>query len=119
MPRCSPGQKEILQVRPYTHRADARNSLTEIILRLPPPPSTNNLFLTRGRRRIRTTRYRDWQARAGSELLEQRLGCIGGPWDAHIVLPGKLRGDVDNYSRPFSICSSSTVWSTTTSIAVA
>ena len=30
------------------------------------------------------------------ELLAQKQGCIGGPWQAHIVLPSALRGDIDN-----------------------
>src|SRR5262245_66508643 len=71
-----------------------------LVLRLPPPPTVNNLFLSRGRRRIRTPRYRAWQERAGWQLVAQRQGCVGGPWEATIVLPAKLRGDVDNYSKP-------------------
>jgi crossover junction endodeoxyribonuclease RusA len=70
-----------------------------LVLLLPAPPSTNNLFLTRGRRRVRSPRYRAWLKTAGWELLAQRQGCIGGPWEAHIVLPNTLRGDTDNYSK--------------------
>jgi Holliday junction resolvase RusA-like endonuclease len=76
-----------------------RRPLT-VIISIPPPPSVNNLFLTRGRRRVRTPRYRRWQTAAGWQLLAQKQGCIGGPWQADIVLPQRLRGDTDNYAKP-------------------
>jgi crossover junction endodeoxyribonuclease RusA len=71
-----------------------------VTLSFSPPPTANNLFLTRDRRRVRTPRYRAWQEAAGWELLVQRQGCVGGPWEAHIVLPNRLRGDTDNYAKP-------------------
>jgi Holliday junction resolvase RusA-like endonuclease len=70
-----------------------------IILKLSVPPTVNNLFLTAGRRRVKSKRYRAWQKTAGWELLTQRHGCIGGPWTADIVLPTNLKGDTDNYSK--------------------
>lgn len=70
-----------------------------IILKLPPPPTVNNLFFSVGRKRVRSKRYRAWQTEAGWELQRQRLGCIGGPWEIDIALPAALRGDCDNYSK--------------------
>jgi hypothetical protein len=61
-----------------------------LVLTLPAPPSLNNLFLTAGRRRVKSPQYRRWLTAAG-----QRQGCIGGPWEAHIVLPATLRGDAE------------------------
>jgi Holliday junction resolvase RusA-like endonuclease len=71
-----------------------------LILELPPPPTTNGLFASVGRRRIKSKRYRSWQKEAGWELQRQRCGCIGGPWEADIALPTDLRGDADNYAKP-------------------
>lgn len=71
-----------------------------IILKLPVPPTTNNLFMTVGRKRVRSKRYRTWLDQAGWELQRQRVGCIGGPWEADIALPAGLRGDTDNYIKP-------------------
>lgn len=66
-----------------------------VILKLPPPPSTNGLFATVGRRRIKSRRYRRWLNAAGWELVAQRPGTIAGPWQVDIALPAGLRGDVD------------------------
>jgi crossover junction endodeoxyribonuclease RusA len=71
-----------------------------LILELPPPPTTNNLFINVGRKRVKSKRYRTWLRSAGWELEIQRQGCIGGPWEADIALPSGLRGDADNYAKP-------------------
>jgi len=71
----------------------------ELVLRLLPPPSVNNLFVNVGRRRVKSPRYRAWLQTAGWQLLTQRQGCVGGPWQAEVVLPAGLRGDADNYSK--------------------
>jgi crossover junction endodeoxyribonuclease RusA len=72
----------------------------KIVLELPPAPSVNNLFVSIGRRRVRSRRYRSWLSAAGWHLQAQRLGTIGGPWQCHITLPTTVRGDTDNYAKP-------------------
>ena len=49
----------------------------EIALTLPPPPSANAMYLVRGRRRIKSPKYRAWLETVGRELLLQRQGCVG------------------------------------------
>ena len=71
-----------------------------VILTLPAPPTTNNLFINAGRKRVKSQRYKAWQTEAGWELRRQRCGCIGGPWEADIALPTGLTGDLDNYLKP-------------------
>src|SRR5262252_3713880 len=71
-----------------------------VILTLPAPPATNNLFINAGRKRVKSQRYKAWQTEAGWELQRQRCSCIGGPWEADIALPTGLHGDADNYAKP-------------------
>lgn len=71
-----------------------------VILTLPAPPTTNRLFASVGRRRIKSRKYRAWLTEAGWELQQQRTGYIRGPWEADIALPAGLRGDTDNYAKP-------------------
>src|SRR5262245_15316588 len=75
-----------------------------LIFKLPAPPTVNNLYLTtastRGRRRVRSRRYKAWLTEAGWEVQRQRNGCIGGPWEIDIALPAGLKGDTDNYAKP-------------------
>jgi crossover junction endodeoxyribonuclease RusA len=78
------------------HSPTPPDPFKQVVVELPPPPSSNNLFLSRGRRRVRTPRYRAWQEAAGWQLLVQRPGRITGPWQADITLPSGVRGDIDN-----------------------
>lgn len=71
-----------------------------IILTLPAPPATNNLFINVGRKRAKSKRYNAWLTEAGWELKRQRCGCIRGPWEIDIALPAGLTGDLDNYAKP-------------------
>ena len=71
-----------------------------VILMLPPPPTLNNLFFNIKHGRAPSKRYKAWQTEAGWELKRQRIGCIGGPWEADIALPRGLTGDLDNYAKP-------------------
>ena len=52
--------------------------MTEVVLTLPRPPTTNNLF-TGVRKRIDSPRYASWKREAGWELLRQRPPRIRGP----------------------------------------
>lgn len=50
-----------------------------IVLTLPMPPTTNNLFRGNGRRRVKSQGYESWIDAAGWELLRQRPPRIKGP----------------------------------------
>jgi Holliday junction resolvase RusA-like endonuclease len=50
-----------------------------IVLHLPFPPSTNNLFINTSRGRIRSAKYDEWAAEAGWELARQRPYSVLGP----------------------------------------
>jgi crossover junction endodeoxyribonuclease RusA len=72
----------------------------EIALTLPPPPSANAMYLVRGRRRLKSPKYRAWLETVGRELLLQRQGCVGSPWECTITLPARSRADTDNFIKP-------------------
>lgn len=50
-----------------------------IVVTLPFPPSTNNLFINTSRGRIRSSKYDQWATEAGWELLRQRPSKVAGP----------------------------------------
>jgi Holliday junction resolvase RusA-like endonuclease len=50
----------------------------ELIIALPMPPSTNNMFATVGRRRIRSAEYSGWLLEAGYRLKSQRPPLMAG-----------------------------------------
>jgi crossover junction endodeoxyribonuclease RusA len=50
-----------------------------IVLTLPFPPSTNNLFINTSRGRIRSSKYDEWATEAGWELKRQRPAKAVGP----------------------------------------
>jgi crossover junction endodeoxyribonuclease RusA len=50
-----------------------------IVLTLPFPPSTNNLFINTSRGRIRSSKYDEWATEAGWELKRQRPPKVAGP----------------------------------------
>lgn len=53
--------------------------MMEIVLTMPMPPTTNNLFRSIGRKRVRTQHYDAWIEAAGWELVRQRPPRIKGP----------------------------------------
>lgn len=71
-----------------------------IVLRLPVPPSVNNLYSNRpGRGRYKTSAYRRWIVEADGWYMTQkplRLPSIIGPYTASIRIPEDTRGDIDN-----------------------
>ena len=83
-----------------TQAQQVRGARPEIAFTLPPPPSVNNLFVTVGRKRVKSARYRSWQHTAGWELQAQRPGRISGPWTCEITLPVRTRADADNLAKP-------------------
>jgi Holliday junction resolvase RusA-like endonuclease len=50
-----------------------------IVITLPFPPSTNNLFINTSRGRIRSSKYDEWATEAGWELTRQRPSKVAGP----------------------------------------
>jgi len=50
----------------------------ELIIALPMPPSTNNLFATVGKKRIRSAEYSGWLLEAGYRLKSQRPPLMAG-----------------------------------------
>jgi len=50
----------------------------DLCLELPMPPSTNNLFATVGKKRIRTVEYTAWAKEAGYLLNRQRPPLVAG-----------------------------------------
>ncbi len=51
----------------------------EVVLNLPMPPTTNNLFTGVGRRRVKSVKYAAWCSHAGWELLRQHPPRLKGP----------------------------------------
>lgn len=70
-------------------------------LKLPFPPSVNNLFNTVGRRRIPTEFYQAWQRECRGEIMVQKVRPITGPVHVRIdlVAPDNRRRDADNCAK--------------------
>ena len=49
------------------------------VIGLPMPPSTNNLFVNKGRSRVDSPKYAAWKRLAGWDLLRQHPPRIKGP----------------------------------------
>lgn len=71
-------------------------------LELPIPPSANRLWRSIGRRVIISPEYAAWKRRAGVELMAARPAQIPGHYALALVLPKKMRGDIDNRVKPVS-----------------
>lgn len=72
-----------------------------MIIRLPLPPSVNELYANRRRGRFRTAAYADWIRRADSQMFYQMRSIkaetpVKPPTSVHIKLPEKMHGDADN-----------------------
>lgn len=71
-----------------------------VVLRLPPPISTNAIYraYARGGRvsQIKSKEYRAWISVSGAELELQRPGCVPGAYGLRIAVPKKCRVDLDN-----------------------
>lgn len=68
------------------------------MIRLPIPPSTNNLFVTRGRKRVISPAYRAWRTEAGLRLNVQRPQSHAKSRRLAVAIhvPDTVRGDLDN-----------------------
>lgn len=73
-----------------------------IVLDLPTPPSTNNLFFNagKGRGRVRSPEYMSWQILAGHHIQIARQKPINGPVCVSIVVQENGRRDLDGYAKP-------------------
>lgn len=73
--------------------------MSETVINLPFPPTTNHLFFNRpGKGRVRTDRYRTWATAAGWDLKAQKPQPIEGDFTLEIILgrPDKRRRDASN-----------------------
>ena len=68
------------------------------MIQLPLPPSTNNLFATVSRKRVKSQAYTRWLSAAGWELKAQNPEPIKGRFHFTMVVypPDKRRRDLDN-----------------------
>lgn len=74
-----------------------------MILKLPLPPSSNNMFINVPRRgRIKSTAYKDWRDKSALIVKSQARSQspVNGPYSVSIHLPAKMRGDLDNRCKP-------------------
>jgi hypothetical protein len=65
-------------------------------LSLPFPPAREQLFAGTEGGRVRSTRYKEWRAYAGSEILRQQPRCVLGPAEVTVTLeerPGRRDAD--------------------------
>src|SRR5262245_22276732 len=64
------------------------------------PPSVKGFYLkVRGKGRVKTKAYRNWLRNVGWEIKLQRHGCVRSKFDAEIIDPKNLPGDVDNRAK--------------------
>lgn len=70
-----------------------------IVLDLPTPPSTNNLYLNlrKGKGRTRSPEYLNWQINAGWHVQVARQKPIDGPVCVSVLVRDNPRRDLDSY----------------------
>lgn len=71
-----------------------------LTLKVPPPPTTNNLYFNRtGKGRIKTGVYRSWQEHAAWSNCKAKRETFGRV-AIEISVPTDRRRDLDNYLKP-------------------
>lgn len=79
--------------------------MNAVLLTLPYPPSTNNLFfnLKKGGR-APSARYKAWATHAAWEAKLQNAGKVAGPYALYITAarPDARKRDLDNLAKPIS-----------------
>lgn len=71
------------------------------MIRLPIPPSLNNIFATVKGRRIKTSAYKAWRAAAGYSVLAQRPEKHTGDVVVNIQIGPRIKqADIDNRIKP-------------------
>lgn len=77
---------------------DARS---DVVVDLPFPPSTNNLFANGKHGRYITQEYKDWRTNAGWKIRAGHIGRLGGPVKVTLVYEERRgRRDLDNLVKP-------------------
>jgi len=73
-------------------------------INLPYPPTTNNLFLNVGKRRVRTPRYDAWLREGAAMIAQQRPQKVTGPYALYLraVRPDRRARDLGNLEKPVS-----------------
>jgi Holliday junction resolvase RusA-like endonuclease len=71
-----------------------------VTVTIPRPPSTNNLFIGVGKRRVRSSDYKLWATLAGWELNRQRPAKTAGKVSLTLEIQEPMNGrrqDLDNH----------------------
>lgn len=81
-------------------RSNEREIAQWVSVRMPPPISTNELFIAfnKGGKavRVRSFKYQKW-SRDALAMIEQQKPCrVQGPFGLRILLPAKCRMDISN-----------------------
>ena len=80
---------------------------------LPLPPSTNNLFVTLGNKRVKSSRYSAWLKEAGQMVVAQRVGQFtpDAPYSVEVwcYFSDNRKRDADNYHKAVQDLLSSTL----------
>lgn len=73
-----------------------------IAFSIPLPPSANRIWRggRNGGRPYLSAPYTHWKHEAGAMMKAMRLEKVEGAFDAEIILPEAMRGDVDNRVKP-------------------
>lgn len=81
----------------WAARAEPRKPVQCVMLELPAPISTNQLWSTRsGRGFYLSKSYRSWMRDAGIVLNSQRPGLVAGPYALTLKVSLSWGGDLDN-----------------------
>lgn len=81
----------------WAARAEPRKPVQCVMLELPAPISTNQLWSTRsGGGLYSSKRYRAWLYEAGAVLNSQRPGLVAGPYALTLKVSSAWGGDLDN-----------------------
>ena len=105
VPMDSPMGRRVLAIMAEQEReaVPADRKPPPLYVTVPVPPSTNNLFVTVGRRRVKSREYREWMVDAVPEMM--KLGPpMSFPAQVSITLLGgpglNLYRDLDNIAKP-------------------
>ena len=71
---------------------------------LPFPPTANNLFINRGKGRVKSPRYRHWQTIAGKALMACRVPKVAGRYVMTLTAerPDRRGRDIANLEKSVS-----------------
>lgn len=74
------------------------------MIQLPYPPTTNNLFVNVGKRRVRSKGYDAWLSEAAAMVAQQRPQKLAGPYRMTLMAyrPDRRARDLGNLEKPVS-----------------